>query len=71
MSNSAWHVEGSSNCKRAQLAKHSGLRLNSNLLSEHEAHWSEEAIVNRASKLFDEAKAIWPEPKKLLVTGDD
>jgi hypothetical protein len=66
LSNSAWFVPGSTNCKSAQLAKHSGLRLNHHILGKHAEHWDEEAIQQRADTLFEEARIIWPSPEKLL-----
>lgn len=60
LSNSAWFIEGSTQCKSAQLAKHSDLRLNKHLLEKHPISWTEEGIRDRADRLFEEARKIWP-----------
>jgi hypothetical protein len=65
LSNSAWRVDGSDNCKSAQLAKHSGLRLNALLLDEYSGDWNEAAIQQRAGSLFEQARLIWPSPSAL------
>ena len=62
LSNSAWHLEGSPNCKRALLSKHTKLGLNHNLLIQNPDKWSESDIRERANALFVDAKAIWPSP---------
>jgi hypothetical protein len=59
LSNAAWHIEGSADCKRARLELHSDLKLNKRLLAAY-SHWDERGIKQRALQLFDEAKAIWP-----------
>jgi hypothetical protein len=66
LSNSAWRVDGSDNCKSAQLAKHSGLRLNALLLDEYACEWNESAIQQRAGSLFEQARLIWPAPSTLI-----
>lgn len=66
LSNSAWYEEGSTTCKKAQLAKHSSLQLNQNLLNEYPGEWDEESIRDRADALFQEAKAIWMSSKELM-----
>lgn len=67
LSNSPWNVEGSTKCKRAQLARHSALRLNAQLLNEHADHWDEEAIQKRAADLFEAARLIWSPPEQSLA----
>jgi hypothetical protein len=65
LSNSAWRVDGSDNCKSAQLAKHSALRLNALLLDEYSGEWNESTIQQRAGSLFEQARLIWPSPSAL------
>lgn len=60
LSNSAWFVEGSVNCKSAQLAKHSDVRLTKYLLEQNPKAWTEDAIRSRAALLFEEARQLWP-----------
>ena len=67
LSNSAWFVDGSTNCKSAQLAKHSGLRLNRHILEEHAQEWNEEAIRRRSDALFEEARKIWMPADELIA----
>lgn len=65
LSNSKWFIEGSSQCKSAQLGKHSDVRLNKHVLAEHPTWWSEEGIKARADHLFEEARQIWPAPSEM------
>src|SRR6476619_4846809 len=65
LSNAAWRVQDSDQCKSAQLARHSALRLNAALLDEYSGEWNEVAIQARAKSLFEAAKAIWSSPLAL------
>lgn len=60
LSNSAWFVEGTAGCKRAQLAKHSDVRLTKSLIEANPTSWTEEDIKARARRLFDDARELWP-----------
>ncbi|MFC3713209.1 DUF262 domain-containing protein [Sphingoaurantiacus capsulatus] len=65
LSNGPWHVEGSVNCKSAQLAKHSALRLNKLLLDGQSGGWTEQDIEGRADSLFAGARSVWPQASTL------
>lgn len=65
LSNAAWHIEGSDQCKRARLQLHSDLKLNRRLLMAY-PDWNDATIRHRAASLFEEARAIWPDSDALL-----
>jgi hypothetical protein len=61
MSNAPWlPTSTSKNSKRAALDVHSKLELNGKLVRNHPEKWDEACISNRATELFEIAKAIWP-----------
>lgn len=65
LSNSSWFAIGE--CKRNGLEAHSDLKLNKQLLAEHENSWNEDSIRSRAARLFEHARVLWPDPQTLLV----
>jgi hypothetical protein len=48
--------------KKDTLEEQTRLELNRRLLKNY-AEWDDEAISQRASDLFDEARQIWPRPE--------
>lgn len=48
--------------KRGYLQRHSELKLNSTLVAEHEAAWTEDDIRRRSADLVDRLARIWPTP---------
>ena len=65
LSNSAWHIPGAENCKRAGLSSHSNLMLNKKILEGYPTEWDEKTINRRASELLSIAKYIWPSAEQL------
>lgn len=62
LSNSPWSVPEAANDKRRALARHSVLRLNSNLIEENPDVFDERAIDLRGERLAEGVLAIWPGP---------
>ena len=63
LSNASWlGVEPKFEGKKAGLAQHSLLRLNSHLVSKYPDVWDEACIDLRADALLAAAKMIWPAP---------
>jgi len=63
LSNASWlGVEPMPEGKKAGLAQHSLLRLNSHLVSKYPDVWDEACIDSRADALLAAAKMIWPAP---------
>jgi hypothetical protein len=60
MSNSAWVGKDQKAGKRDALNKHAIMHMNRRLLDQFKEGWSEQAIAERASALFEDAKLIWP-----------
>ena len=53
--------------KRSALNDHSMLRLNAKLVTGYPAHWDETCIDERAERLFEAARRIWPPPDSIAV----
>jgi hypothetical protein len=72
LSNRPWRSE-SAKGKRDYLLQHSNLKLNAEIVAEHDAAWTEEAIAARTTALTERLLAIWPRPAtahKTVVTAD-
>jgi hypothetical protein len=48
--------------KRSALSDHSMLRMNAKLVKDYPERWDETSIDERAKRLFETARAIWPHP---------
>ena len=68
LSNAPWlDLEAGKRGKRSALNDHSMLRLNAKLVNDYPAHWDEACIDQRAKRLFEAARNIWPHPASALV----
>lgn len=60
MSNARWIVDPDQISKRGEIAKHSVLHLNKQILESAPTAWDEDSIRDRGERLADLAIKVWP-----------